>query len=101
MFKNLEFKKILFIESVTPTPDMDSGSNGIFYLLKILQSLGNKIVFIPINMGRMNKYTADLQKMGIECIYGPYYKNVEKYLIKHGLTFDTVFLNRFNICIIV
>ena len=65
---------------------------------KILHDLGNAVTFLPINRGRMNKYTANLQRIGIECIYGPYCKSVEEFLKEKGNMFDTIIINGYTVC---
>ena len=90
---------ILFIDAVTPTPDMDSGSVDAFFYLYILSKLNYKITFIPDNIQFNQGYTQALQQIGIECIYKPYIKSIEEYISAHSNKFDYIFISRVNIAI--
>ena len=61
-------RRILVIDATTPRPDHDAGSLLKFYHLKLLQSLGYQVTFIPDNLLHDGEYTRDLQRLGIECI---------------------------------
>jgi glycosyltransferase involved in cell wall biosynthesis len=88
-------RRALIIDAVTLTPDQDSGSLQSWYFLKILQSLGYKLTFVPEdNFLFCDKYTFDLQRIGVECVYGPYYSSVEGYLKATGYRYDLVVLSR-------
>jgi len=87
-------KRILVIDACTLTPDQDSGSLDTFNHIKIFQSLGYKVTFIPDNLVYVDHYTADLQRIGVECLYQPYIGSVATHLEKHGLKYDVVMLYR-------
>jgi len=86
---------ILIIDSVTPTPDKDAGSVTSFYFMKLFIELGYHVTFIPAdNFLRMEGYTANLQRIGVNTIYHPYFTNVEDYLLEHGKQHDVIMLYR-------
>lgn len=87
-------KRILVIDACTPTPDQDSGSLDAYNYMLILQSLGYKVTFAPANLAYIERYTADLQRLGIECLYAPYITSIPDYLKKNGRMFNAVFLTR-------
>jgi len=88
-------KRILVIDSCTPTPDKDSGSVDTFNFLKIFKSLGFAVTFIPAdNFLRFGKYTTDLQRMGVQCLYAPYVTDVLSHLKNYGDLYDLVLLYR-------
>lgn len=88
-------KRVLIIDSVTPTPDMDAGSLVAYQFMKILLKLGYGVTFIPAhNLQPDGRYTQDLQRMGVECWHYPFISSVEEYLQQHGDKFDVVFLYR-------
>ncbi len=87
-------KRILVIDACTLTPDQDAGSLTVFNHLKIFQSLGYKVAFIPNNLVYIDRYTADIQRMGVECLYQPYIGSIEAHLRKHGPNYDAVMLCR-------
>lgn len=90
-------KRILIVDSCTPTPDQDAGSVTAFYYIKVLIALGYKITFIPLedlSYLEKYKYTADLQRLGVECLYKPYLTNIEEHLKKFGSIYKFVMLYR-------
>ncbi|MDG2176745.1 MAG: glycosyltransferase [Gammaproteobacteria bacterium] len=87
-------KRILIIDARVLMPDHDSGSLRMFNILKILQKLEYKVTFVPANLHHHEKYTPQMQAIGIECQYQPYVQSVSKYLEDHGLLFDAVILSR-------
>ena len=87
--------RILFIDHCTPQPDHDAGSITILNIMRVFQSLGYKVTFIPEdNMLYMGHYTEDLQRIGIECIYGPFVSSVKEHLEAHGADYDAVIIFR-------
>jgi glycosyltransferase involved in cell wall biosynthesis len=89
----LPASKILVIDVRTPTPDHDSGSQDIVSYFKILRSLGCEITFIPATDFKfMEKYTPDLQRMGVRCLYAPFVRGINRYLKSHGREYDLVML---------
>jgi O-antigen biosynthesis protein len=90
-------QRALFIDDSVPEPDKDAGSNAAFQHMLSLQRLGYKVTFIPgDNMARINPYTADLQRRGIECLYHPYYFSVEDVFRKQPTPFELVYLHRYS-----
>ncbi len=85
---------ILVIDATTPTPDRDAGSVTAFFYLKIFVELGYKPTFAPSNLVALEKYTADLQRIGIECLHGPYVTSIPQYLKDFGQYYDFAFLYR-------
>ena len=85
--------KILVIDVRTPTPDHDSGSQDIVSYFNIFRSLGFEITFIPATDFKfMGKYTPDLQRMGVRCLYSPFVRGINGYLKSHGQEYDVVLL---------
>lgn len=94
--RNLK-QRLLIVDECTPTPDKDAGSVTAFFFMKILSDLGYQITFIPSsNYLMMEKYTIDLQRFGIECLYAPYVNDVNKHLSERGPLYDIVLLYRAN-----
>jgi O-antigen biosynthesis protein len=89
--------RALVIDDSVPEPDKDAGSNAVFQHILTLQRLGYKVTFIPgDNMARIDPYTAELQRRGVECLYHPYYFSVEDVFRKRPLPFDLVYLHRYS-----
>ena len=55
------------------------------------------MTFIPgDNMAKIDPYTADLQRRGVECLYHPYYFSVEDVFRKKPLPYELVYLHRYS-----
>lgn len=90
-------RRALFVDETAPTPDQDAGSNVAYQHMRSLQRLGYHLVFSPCdNMADIPLYTAALEKIGIECVYAPYYYSLEDYFRRRPQKFDVVYLHRFN-----
>ncbi len=90
-------RRALILDHCTPEPDKDAGSITALGIMRILQSLGCKITFVPEdNYLYLDRYTADLQRLGIECLYAPFVTSVEHYLEQYGAAFDLVLVFRFT-----
>ena len=90
-------RRALFIDNSIPEPDKDAGSNAAFEHMLSLQRLGFKVTFIPAdNMARIEPYTSNMQRRGIECLYHPYYFSVEDVFRKKPIPFDLVYVHRYS-----
>lgn len=88
-------KHVLIVDAVTPTPDQDSGSVDMVNLIRILIDLGWRVHFVPqTNYGHAGRYTDDLQKLGVECVYFPPYRTLDHYLTENGELFDMAIICR-------
>lgn len=88
--------RALFIDLETPRPDQDAGSYAAVQEIRLFQSLGFKVTFIPENLAYLGNYTDNLQRLGVEIIYAPFYLTVEKFLEERGEEFDVVYITRYN-----
>lgn len=89
--------RVLFIDYTTPRPDQDAGSYAAIQEIKLVQALGYKVTFLPTNLAHLGSYTEDLQKMGVEVIYAPFYMSVNDYLAQHATDFDAFYITRFYV----
>ncbi|NEO57838.1 MAG: tetratricopeptide repeat protein [Okeania sp. SIO3B5] len=87
-------KRLLMIDACMLTPDQDSGSVTAFNLIKIFQSLDYKVTFAPDNLLYVEKYTEDLQRLGVECLYCSYVTSIISHLETYGSQYDVVYLAR-------
>lgn len=93
-------ERILVIDHYVPTFDRDAGSRCIFLYLKLLIDLGYLVTFLPNNFHNPQPYTKELNKLGIEVLYGPSkMKNTEEWLREHLCHFKKVFISRPNIAV--
>ncbi len=89
--------RVLFIDNEVPQSDKDAGSYAAVEEIKLVQALGYKVSFLPVNLAHMGPYTEYLQKIGAEIIYAPYYLSPGEYLENHAADFDAFFITRFNV----
>lgn len=89
--------RILFIDHGTPRPDEDAGSYAALQEIRLVQSLGYKVTFAPTNMAHLGKYTEDLQKIGVEMVYAPFYLTIQDFLSQRATEFDAFYLTRFYV----
>ena len=85
----------LFVDACTPTPDHDSGSIDALNLMLMLKQFGLHVTFFPnANSVHFGRYTRDLQRRGIECLYPPFVPRLEPWLEEHGRELTVVVLSR-------
>ncbi len=90
-------RRAYFIDDTVPTPDQDAGSNAAIEHMRALIELGYKVTFLPAdNMAKIDPYTGRLQKVGIECLYHPYFWSVEEVFRKAANKPDLVYLHRYS-----
>ena len=80
-----------------PQPDQDAGSLDARHWMQSLTALGYKVTFVPsVHFRHAGKYTSDLQRRGIECVYAPRYASAEEFVKARGAEFDLVAFYRFE-----
>lgn len=90
-------RRAYFIDDTVPTPDQDAGSNAAVEHMRALMELNYKVTFLPAdNMAKIDPYTAQLQKLGVECQYYPHYWSVEEVFRKARDQPDLVYLHRYT-----
>jgi O-antigen biosynthesis protein len=93
--RNRGGKTVLVIDHYVPTFDKDAGSRTMYQYIKLLCDLGYTVKFIGDNFAKMEPYTSALQQLGVEVIYGAYYKKHWKNWIRDNASyFDYIFLSR-------
>ncbi|MEM6933755.1 MAG: glycosyltransferase, partial [Pseudomonadota bacterium] len=91
-------KRILIIDAVTPQVDHDAGSLTCYEIIRLCQAIGYQVTFIPAhNFARIDQYTEELQKIGVEAIYGPYCRSVPEHLETFGERYDAVLVFRVSV----
>jgi O-antigen biosynthesis protein len=89
-------RRCLFFDWRTPRIDEDAGSYAAVQEMRLLQSLGIKVTFASLEMEYAGRHTEALQRLGIECVYAPHFKNWQALLEKRGSEFDFVYGMRFE-----
>ena len=85
---------ILVIDARTPMPDRDSGSMDTYQYLRILKSFGYHVVFVPENLVHAGHYSAELQRIGVQVLYAPFWTSFEQILSALGASLDYVLIYR-------
>lgn len=89
--------RVLFIDTQVPRPDHDAGSYATLNEMLLVQSLGYKVTSLPTNVAYMGRYTEELNRLGVETIYAPFYFSVDEFLRERGTEFDAVYITRFGV----
>ncbi len=89
--------RALVIDYQTPRPDIDAGSYAAIQEMRLLQSFGFKVTFVPENFAYLGKYTELLQRLGIEVLYAPFSLSMQSVLEKRGAEFDVVYITRYYV----
>ncbi|MGD0192661.1 MAG: glycosyltransferase [Rhizomicrobium sp.] len=89
--------RVLFLDHQFPMVDGDAGSYAAFQEIRLFQSLGAKVTFLPRNLAWMDRHTLALQRIGVECLYAPFVTNYASYIRNHAGEFDAVFVSRYQI----
>lgn len=89
--------KVLVLDADTPRRNSDAGSYAAFQEMKLMMELGCKLTFLPSNLAHMGVHTEHLQKLGVECIYYPFYQSVDQLLEVRGEEFDAVYITRYKV----
>jgi GT2 family glycosyltransferase/glycosyltransferase involved in cell wall biosynthesis len=88
---------VVVIDAVTPEPDKDSGSMRMLGLLCILRDLGYRVRFVAENLAWVERYTADLQRRGVEVVHHPWASRIEDALGVPGDGPDWVICSRYYV----
>ncbi|MGN1393368.1 MAG: glycosyltransferase [Succinivibrionaceae bacterium] len=91
---------ILFIDHYVPTFDKDAGSRTIYQYLQLLAKEGYNVKFIGDNFNRMEPYGQMVEDLGVEILYGVYYRdNWKKWLQDNAKYIKYAFINRPHISV--
>jgi GT2 family glycosyltransferase len=86
--------RVLIIDAYTPEPDQDSGSVRLCYLMDCLAQLGYGVTFMADNRAHAGRYTAALQKAGVEAVYLPWVDSLQGFFVDRGKEFDFIMISR-------
>lgn len=92
-------RRVLIIDATTPTPDQDSGSLRMVNLMRVLRADGVGVSFFADNRAHVERYTEELQQLGVEVLWHPFLSDVPGWFAEHGRHFDLVVLSRHYIAI--
>lgn len=88
-------RHVLVVDHYVPQPDKDAGSRTIHQFITSLVQEGYLVTFWPDNLWRDPHYTARLQSLGVEVIYGPaFVDQFARFLSERADLYDAVLLSR-------
>ena len=88
----------LVLDASLPTPDRDAGSNVMVEHIKLLQSLGFAVTFVPVdNFARIEPYASALEAMGVEVVHRKWYDHLAHFLAERGSTFKVAYVHRLTV----
>jgi GT2 family glycosyltransferase/ubiquinone/menaquinone biosynthesis C-methylase UbiE len=86
---------VLVVDHYVPQHDRDAGSRTMWQFMQMFMRQGMDVKFWPENLWFDPVYTAGLQQMGIEVIYGPEYRGgFNAWIKENGQSIDCVLLSR-------
>ena len=94
--RNIAFR-VLFVDQHVPFVDNDAGSYAAFQEIRLFQSQGAKVTFLPRNLAWMDRHTLALQRIGVECLYAPFVMDFTGYIQKHAADYDVVYITRYKV----
>jgi GT2 family glycosyltransferase/glycosyltransferase involved in cell wall biosynthesis len=89
--------RILFIDYATPREDHDAGSYAALREIKLVQSLGYKVTFLPMDLNYLAAYSDELTRDGVEVITEPFYLSLASFIRKRAKEFDAAYITRYNV----
>ena len=89
--------RALVIDETVPMPDRDAGSNVMIAHMRLLQSLGYAVTFLPANLAAPAPYAQTLAEAGIELASHPYCAGLEHLLGLRGRSFALAYVHRVSI----
>lgn len=94
--RNVAFR-VLFVDQHVPFVDNDAGSYAAFQEIRLFQSQGAKVTFLPRNLAWMDRHTLALQRIGVECLYAPFVMDFAGYIRQQAAEYDIVYVTRYKI----
>ena len=90
-------RRVLVIDTEVPQPDRSAGHHAAVQEIRLLQSLGYRATFLPLNLAYLGRYNDLLAAMGAETIYAPFWLSASEYVAQHIATFDLVYITRYSV----
>ena len=89
--------RILVVDASIPKPDQDCGSEIAFNILRILKRLNARVTFVPADLKRLNHYTPQLERIGVECFCRPRFSSLQAAILDLAGEIDFAFLHRLDV----
>ncbi len=88
--------RVVFFDIDVPRPDESAGGYASFQEIRLFQSLGYKVTFVPIALTHAGRYTEQLQRAAVEVVHAPFFSNVEQFIARRGGEFDLAYITRYQ-----
>ncbi|MGD8346900.1 MAG: hypothetical protein PVI83_06615, partial [Lysobacterales bacterium] len=86
---------LLFVDYQVPQYDLYAGSRTNFLYLKLLVESGLNVLFLAADFTRLEPYSSELNRLGIETLDGDWYRDHwDEWLRDNGAGIDFVFFNK-------
>jgi GT2 family glycosyltransferase len=93
-------KTIVVVDHYVPHFDRDAGGRCTYTYIKLLLRQGLRVIFVGDNYFPHQPYTAELEQLGVEVLYGPEHQDhFGDWLQKYGKYIDYAYLNRPHIAV--
>ncbi len=92
-------RRVLVLDACMLTPDQDAGSLRMFAMLKIMANLGCKVTFVADNLEYRLPYTQDIQALGVEVLWHPFYSSITAILERTAAQYDVIMLSRATVAV--
>ncbi|MBX9748529.1 MAG: glycosyltransferase [Roseococcus sp.] len=89
--------RVLFVDHRYPFVDADAGGYAAYQEIRLLQSVGAKVTFLPRNLAYMDRHVLALQRIGVECLHAPFVTGFEAYVEKSARDYDLIYVNRYAV----
>ena len=90
-------RRAIVIDSEVPQPDRSAGHHAAIQEMRLLQSLGYRVTFLPLNLAWMGRYSDLLAALGIECATAPFFLSAEEFLRSRKGEFDLAYITRYSV----
>ncbi|PAB59144.1 glycosyltransferase [Anaeromicrobium sediminis] len=93
--RSFDKRTILVIDRIIPQYDKDAGSRNTYQYLRLLAEMGLNVKFLGDSFCGDELYSRELQQLGIEVLYGTWYKaNYKRWMKENAKKINYVYLNR-------
>ena len=89
--------RVLVVDYTAPRASDSAGAYAAIQEIKLMQGLGFKVTFMCDNLSYLGSTTVDLQRMGVEVLYSPFYTGVNDVLTRRAKEFDAVYITRYTV----
>jgi GT2 family glycosyltransferase len=90
-------RQAIVIDTEVPQPDRSAGHHAAIQEMRLLQSLGYRVTFLPLNLAWIGRYNDLLASLGIECVTAPFFLSADEYLASRAGEFDLAYITRYSV----